>query len=818
MSVNRQRTLSLDDDMSNSKSALEQTSAPEIISLDKRLQRLKEEVLPFYPFLLTLPTDVPFRPGARFINNWAVGDDGPFTPDEQELQYMSFLTHQDGDSLLVAVGDWSDGTGNIMSDKRSGSQSAASTPPAGSLKKKISLNDYRNRRKSGASVSPISQEPLTQASALHTSEDKRSGMKTTTSADHTGKQPLNPLSTKSSVRYVPESVGRKRPPDLGHGHPGSHEGEQADVASSKKARLSPSVMESKGPELSKTNGLPDLLSPTLPPTSDSPKLPRLLSPTLPPDIEKELARLDESRSVSSSSKPLKHLDSASSRESLQNLKPHDHGRLQPYATTGPSLHGRSSNTTTDKCIATPIDARGSDFGDTPNLDLQSQRGEQTPPSTDTKESMASKPRLVVRLKYGRSNRKRIEALLKFSAKRKAALTSSLINQQGDSEKVPVTKPPLNEFNTSALEHTSSKSHRLEGTVKDTANMDTSTSMKERCKETRAPSPEKPRLPASPTPISISNQSKTFAWSPTKDAKNSTFRTETFHSAGKSTSHHCTKDQPGSQVNSLKSASADSDNPASRSRNSERRAWKDEYQRLGNLGRELKHAAERHTNRDAVTAGDEKLAVVTAIEAVLCFILAFVADDQSKALARQVGDSSTWLSILAYWRVVRKNSAPYPRLHSLCLILGAVSYDAIHALDLERLAVAPLPGDHTPVPTPGSDGTTVTSDENKKNRRDIIELKNRLPDFYKESQRLWLEGLQGLSEDILAREFPDTWSRRSRRYSHLGKQKLKIGDYTGEFLFPPGKTSAPVETVRFGCAILREWCMKEGVAWSCRLDL
>ncbi|RHZ44371.1 uncharacterized protein CDV56_102180 [Aspergillus thermomutatus] len=818
MSVDRQLTLSVDDDMSNSKSALEQTSAPEIISVDKRLERLKEEVLPFYPFLLTLPTDVPFRPGARFINNWAVGDDGPFNPDEQELQYMTFLTHQDGDSLLVAVGDWSDGTGNIMSDKRSGSQSAASTPSAGSLKKKISLNDYRNRRKSGASVSPINQEPITQTSAPHTSEDKRSGMKPITSVDHSGKQPLNSLSAKSSVRSVPESVGRKRPPELDHGHLGSHEGEQADVASPKKARLSPRMIESKSSEFSKTNGLPDLLSPTLPPTSDSPKLPRLLSPTLPPDIEKELAGLDESRSVSSSSKLLKQLDSSSSKESSQRPKPHDHGRLQPYATTGPSLYGRSSNTTADKCITTPIDARGSDFGDTPNLDLQSQRGEHTPPSTDTKESMASKPRLVVRLKYGRSNRKRIEALLKFSAKKKAALTSSLINKQLDSEKARVTKPHLNEFNTSTLGHTSHKPHRLEGTVKDTVNMDTSTSMKERSKEPRAPSPEKSRLPASSTPISISNQPKNFTRSPTKDAKDSAPRTETFHSAGKSTSYYCTKDQPGSQVNSAKQASADSDNPGSRSRNSERRAWKDEYQRLGNLGRELKHAAERHTNKDAMTAGDEKLAVVTAIEAVLCFILAFVADDHSKALARQVGDSSTWLSILAYWRVVRKNSAPYPRLHSLCLILGAVSYDAIHALDLERLAITPLPGDHTPVPTPGSDGTTVTSDENKKNRRDFIELKNRLPDFYKESQRLWLEGLQGLSEDILAREFPDTWSRRSRRYSHLGKQKLKIGDYTGEFLFPPGKTSTPVETVRFGCAILKEWCMKEGVAWSCRLDL
>lgn len=551
MSVNRQLTLPVDDDMRKSKSALQQTSAPEIVSVDKRLEHLNQEVLPFYPFLLTVPTDVPFRPGARFINNWAVGDDGPFTPDEQELQYMTFLTHQDGDSLLVAVGDWSDETGNIMSDKRSGPQTAASTPSAGSLKKKISLNDYRNRRKSGASVSPINQEPVTQTSAPHTSEDKRSGMKATTSVDHSGKQSINSLSTKSSVRYVPESVGRKRPPELGHVHLGSHEGEQADVVSSKKARLSPGMIGSKSSESSKTNGLPDLLSPTLPPTSDSPKLPRLLSPTLPPDIEKELARL-ESRPVSSSSKLLKHLDSSPSKESVQNPKSHDHGKLQPYATIGPSLHGRSLNSTADKCTATPIDSRVSDFGDTPNLDLQSQRGEQTPPSTDTKESMASQPRLVVKLKYGRSNRKRIEALLKFSAKRKAAFTSSPINQQGDSERARVTKAQLNESNTFALRHTSHKSHRLEDTVKDTVNVDASTSMKERSKEPRAPTPEKSRLPASPNPVS--NQSKNFAGSPTKDAKNPAARIETFHSAGKSTSYHCTKDQPGNQVNSLKSAS------------------------------------------------------------------------------------------------------------------------------------------------------------------------------------------------------------------------------------------------------------------------
>ena len=84
--------------------------------IDQRLKQLKEEVLPFYPFLLTVPTDVPFRLGSRFVNNWAVGKEGPFTPEEQQLQYLTFLTHHEGDSLLVAVGDWSDEPGKAIMD------------------------------------------------------------------------------------------------------------------------------------------------------------------------------------------------------------------------------------------------------------------------------------------------------------------------------------------------------------------------------------------------------------------------------------------------------------------------------------------------------------------------------------------------------------------------------------------------------------------------------------------------------------------------------------------------------------------------------
>ncbi|EAW07971.1 uncharacterized protein ACLA_026930 [Aspergillus clavatus NRRL 1] len=804
-------TNSVDGDMSISEFSLKRTSAPELISLDRRLERLGREVLPLYPFLLTIPTDVPFRPGGRFVNNWAVGNDGPFTPDEQQLQYMTFLTHQDGDSLLVAVGDWSDGAGSIMSDQRSGHQSAASTPSNVSLKKKISLNDYRKRRKSGTSVSPINQEPSIETPVSHPLGNNQSGTKHHTPTEDAGKRISRVPHIKSSARPGNDKVGRKRPPESDHEQLTSREGKHAGVVSPKKARLSPEKVSHTKTEISRSNGLPDLLSPTLPPTSNSPRLPRLLSPTLPPDLEKELSRLDEGCSTSSAFKGLRPYDSAALGGDSQKPRSYEHGRLQSYSASGLSSNDRSSDPSADKSVSTPLSSKDLDFCDSPNIALHGQRKEQTPQLTDVKRFGTAKPQLVIKLKYGRSNRKRVEALLKFSGKRKAASSNSPVHQRTDHENHHLIKAPHNQPKAPLHGHTVHKSHRVEGKNKNVVGSEATISLRERPKESRTQFSEKSRLPTSSISGSAPPHTEGLKHSKVtsvKGIKDSTHRTEAIHSDV----------LLGDQLTLTKSTPAQPNSPGPQSRFHERRAWKDEYQRLGNLGRELKHAAERHTAKDAATAADEKVAAVTAIEAIICFILAFVADDQSKSLARQVGDSSTWLSILAYWRVVRKNSIPYPRLHSLCLILGAVSYDAIHSLDLERLAITPIPGDHAPVPTPGSDGLTVTSDENRKAWNAFLELKNRLPECYKESQRLWLEGLQGLSEDILAREFPETWSKRSKRYSDLAKQRPKIGDYAGEFLVPPGRTTTPVESVRFGHSILREWCIKEDVAWSSRLDL
>ncbi|KAL2825406.1 hypothetical protein BDW59DRAFT_146167 [Aspergillus cavernicola] len=785
--------------------------------IDRRLKHLREEVLPFYPYLLTLPTDVPFRLGNRFVNNWAVSDDGPFAPEEQQLQYMTFLTHDESDSLLVAVGDWSDGTGNVMADPRSRPQSATSTPSSGSIKKKISLNDYKNKRTNGNSPYPLNQEAPGHhnSSTLHVPYDNHtSTSKPFPTSDNRQKLPKKNLSPNSFAPSDSEHVDRKRPSERDHDR---YAPQGKDGTSAKRRRLSHELARTH-PKLepSNSNGLPELLSPTLPPTSANsrtPRLPRLLSPTLPPDLERELAKLGNDPVASDSQpEPTVTSDATKAKTPKERLPARSIPESSTTVTGPQKLHGKSPGLGSEKNPSRGTETAKSSSHTASKTNLQPQTGcRPAQPSSTKSVPSSSKLRLIVKLKYGRPNRRRVEGLLKFSGKRKLSHQSSPATDAVEQE--PPHAMKAEQPRVSASEQ-SNKIIRLDGKTKPVASNQPISSRRDRPKEPRQAVFEKSQTPI----LNQAQQDKLrqVSITPAKDLKHSSSRQDLTNNDGKG--HYSTVARSTLAEPALGTNKQSPPQPSSVERNGERRAWKDEYQKYGNLGRELKHAADRHTAKDRVTSTDEKLAAATAIEAILCFVLAFVADDQSKVISRQVGDSSTWLSIIAYWRVVRKNSSAYPPLNSLCLILGAVSYDAIHALDLERLAATPIPGEHTPVPTPASDGHSVNSDENKRSFKDFLELKTRLPEFYKESQRMWSDGSRGFTEDILAREFPDTWSRRARSYSEQGKKRLKPGAYSGEIYLPLGKTSTALEIIRFSCAFLREWCSKENIDWRGKLDL
>ncbi|KAJ5272865.1 hypothetical protein N7478_007990 [Penicillium angulare] len=734
-------------------------------TLDSRLKSLSKDVLPGHPYLLTLPTQSPYRLVRRSASNWAIGHDRPFKPEEQELQYMTFLTHHNTDSLLKAVGDWSDEKGNMMTD-RSTAPTKNELPKETVAKKKISLNDYKNQKNRGTSPNLHDQKDREARKPATREEPQQKTKHGVKKSDKT--EPSHPPPKLQSHLSLDKGP-KKRPStsELDFGHPSTNRNQ--DMHSSKKRRLSQErdLRQEPTPNNSNSPRLPVLLSPTLPPTGPGPKLPRLLSPTLPPDIEKELAKLGDRSPTRQSPKG----DALPSRQK----------REEAAQTRTPSSINSSTNSS-------------------------------LPGSRLAVSSKDANPELLVRLRYGKGNKRRVEALLKFTGKKKPNRPDSPPSNDTDHDDSKSAGLKRGEL---ASSRASEPSERLKA-KSNTHEEGLSSSINGRSKEAKGSS-EKPHSQVPHPPRShqpVNDKAKPVSLTPVKDPKASiSRRNDLGEGEGRTPVNPANKRPPGDQ-----GVKGSPSQPDGRSRNDQRRVWRDEFQKFSNIGRELKHAAVRYNAKTDSSTSDEKLAAVTAIEAIMCFILAFVADDHCKLITRQVGDSSTWQSILAYWRVVRKNSVSYPALHGLCLFLGAVSYEAIHSLDLERLAVSPLPGEHTPVPTPGSDGNAVPSDENRKNRKEFLELKNRLPECWKESQKLWLEGSRCLSEDVLSREFPTTWTSRSHNHGDRGKATLKPGDYAGDYFLPLGGATPPIEVVRFGWSLLQEWCAQEKVEWSARLGL
>lgn len=807
-------------DTSNSEVRPRLAVPAELESVDTRLGRLRDEVLPSAPYLLTVPTDVPFRLGNRFVNNWAVGKKGPFAIEEQQLQYMTFLMHHDPDSLLVAVGDWSDNGDERAMARQSEGKSRVATPttPAvtegAAAKKKISLSDYKTRAKGDPTREQSSGSQDNPPDA--TRHEKSDTLQVPTARNPRDQQTRN--RSDESVRGV--SPNSKRPLKDSPKPPN-------DVPAPKRARLTPpEPVEAKSQAAKKPNGIPALLSPTLPPTSSVAQLPELLSPTLPPELEEELANFETESLTSCSKRDIPSISKNDTRNEVPNVKDSGHDRIR--------VETKSNNaaTTLPKDVSkaiTPAARENKDTEDSPEFKPSSTYAQKSlaksitikTNATSSNSAATSGPKkLVVRLKYGRANRKRVGALLKFGGKRTLS--------DGIASKTSKTIGSEDEDDVSESGSRSRERKRARSPDKDLAEErpprhslgsgKTLPSDEGKARAFKSPSRKQPPVaksdPAVPTPAKDSRSKQRIAEGADVEVK-----TPLASSGGKSL-----PSKPERTVQTSPPAA-----PAANNRDQDKKAWRDEYSKYSGLGRELKHTADRYAKAKAAAASDQnsisdgKLAAAHGVESILCFIVAFILNDHQRSMARQISDSDTWRSIIAYWRVVEKMTSPYPHLHGLCLILGAVSHDTINSLDLERLAVCPLPGEQSPVPTPGSDGNTIMSSDRGNNNRgqnkkEFLDLRNRLPENHREANRLWLEGCRQLADDVLAKEFPETWSSRSRNFAERGHDRFKLGQYKGGFYLPFCRTTTPMEAVRFGVALLREWSRKEDIDFKALLKL
>lgn len=283
------------------------------------------------------------------------------------------------------------------------------------------------------------------------------------------------------------------------------------------------------------------------------------------------------------------------------------------------------------------------------------------------------------------------------------------------------------------------------------------------------------------------------------------------------------------------------------RNGEIAFWSAEQRKYMALGRTLKHAAdailkspECVDNNVLFDPAAKNRGLAIALETIICYMLAFSIGDEITRINRKAGDVGTWRSILQYLDSVTGAAHTIPHLLGLCLQLGAVCRDTIHAYELERehdrlererlgrerpvsadtdAASSSFPDQEANTPV----GDLLSASRTAQNAQTRPGYANLKADFITElidNARAWHKGISTLPVDDLQQCYPQTWAKRSKSPGPAkGKERLVAKRYgEGLFYLPLSSASTGIEAVRMGWSFLNEWVSKEGVEWEPRISI
>lgn len=824
---------------------------------DDILRNLSKDILPPQPFLISVPTDIPFRHPSRLEGVWRAGT--PFNFDEEQLQYLSFHSHQEEDTLLQALGGWSDENGNILREEAQKQEffgSGTNTPSVGPQKrKKITLGEYtkkgENNQNQDAHKLPGAKMAVTTVKVPHTQLKPAEADRIT-------------HAKKRSIEQVEATIPPQQNPA---------KASKSSAQPEKKARTSspPRTLpkESSKPQ-EKHKKLPKLLSPNLPPTLIERKLPRLLSPTLPPGLEEIFAKKFPTETSNTPKKPPSDPPSQNNSRMSSAEKPKDKHPLNLDLQRDRSGSQNSTKSTASIPRSDP-DRKGKP---SPSIvaakDLQKIRQQQQ----QQQEAQLS-PRLkrIVVLKYGKRNSRTVQRLLKLAPKpkptpdrehvrqedkskdkisvnqlaevrkEKRSLPDAKEETQGPPTKRPKIPPSLDSankprtpvpqaFRSPLLQHSFSKTQlstpkkppksiamqRVESTEGDV-----------RTPEGTTRSPRGANRNTTPLPV---DQIRSATSSPSlthqEDTKNLTSKpTHTPRPSSSSTQH-----PESQQLNST----------PTRTREETHRAWRSQRDKYFPIGRSIKRSAQQlavppePSSTSTSTPTSAKLSSVLFLEGLLAFMLNLAVNSKSQSV--------DWRSIIDYWAFVRNALQQHPDLRGLCLHLGVVCMGHIHHQDMERIEKTPLPppppsGNEAlaiaSAPTPGSDGqgqaarlegdvgTSAGADYHRSKDR-YNKMVNDMTANWRRLERTADEAEEALPWPVFSERFPRTWkralstTRAEVRRGEAEPEGMVYGIKEGRgFQVPIGDKTSGLEAVTWGMMALREWCGGKGVEWKSEIE-
>ncbi|KAL8944937.1 MAG: hypothetical protein Q9216_000098 [Gyalolechia sp. 2 TL-2023] len=830
---------------------------------DKRLERLKENILSHAPYLMDLTAASHYHVAPNQINNWRRVC--PFARHEEQLQYMTFLPHHlRGDTLLRTMGDWDDGDGKMKSEQArqvSGGSSGAISPSAGQQpKKKISLLDYKNKmaghatRKTSPKIEkfgkPAGEQPPARSEAI-----AEPAVKMNAPANHNEVVQNAPPKAKAKVK-VETTHGQKRSADeMAESQDAKIFDIQPAHPPSKKVHVDAGKDENSAITSKVSNGTVH-------------GLPRMLSPTLVASVEEGLAKMrggnvhlaEQARvkqTAGSKVKPTVNGDTASApsksksgipvdKTTTKAIEREDHPKQPVTSKVSSSTSAEStakrdkssdlrSNVATSKIKAVATEApKAASNGPRANGEFSSSRISDNPDVRDSKRSR------VVVFKIPKALRKNCQRILQMQQRprklpgqsQSSPLPISRDRPQGVPTTINSNNRPVGPKKMVNGDDNGGRGEVVSNQKAAATGLETHKSGGKRPageeKETIQPSSKRQRLSGSDihkpsTPVGSTLRSPNF------------LQPNSAHKSQLSTPKHGLKSTAMYRINSteggvqtpmgsMRSNTPTAPGSAEKSNNRDARSssdvslassslltngnndgtmFKAEFNRYADVAKSLKRAADALAKlEDGQVNADpitRRQGLAIAIETTLCYMLAFTLKDESDRIKRLPYERVAWMSLLPYFRFLTSLIRDDD-----CPHLQGFLYQ-LEAVCRETIL--------------HHDFERLERDPNA-NDGESISFRRSMAENGKMLAQTWAAGTKSLTIDIFQREFPKTWDKRAEAPKAGNERERLIPQHYGEggFYVPLSSTSSGIEAVRAGWSFLGEWCEKESVQWDGKTGL
>lgn len=629
----------------------------------------------------------------------------------------------------------------------------------------------------------------------------------------------------------------------------------------KKPRLStPAPPFPKPLKGSQTNGaphdLPPLLSPTFLPVADDTSgkwnLPPMLSPTLPAKIEAAL--LEEVKNPKTATPSVASNGSSVQSPAEEKKTPKSHVTSDPTPTKiRPPERAKSPPPKAVAAVKVAERATKTVPKVTGRKDLERA---QTPvrkvteePKFSKAESVESRLSLMVKLKYKKRNKHQIERILRLpprpirdtvkakqiadareneNARARASSSASQVrdrNSKQDLKEVP--RSPQSDRSKVVV---AEKRPRAEGSdatqAKRTKALDVN---------------KKPSTPIQPSLLSPPTiKSGGSGKAPAQSTPRNKHLTSIAMDRSSSSSNGSDVPTPGGErTHSGTTPPATGDqgptsapsNGAGGTRATQLRALNELSAKYNRLGRTLKHENQAIflDSKDRARTDDERArAALTGLECILSYMLAYTLGDARRRLeARPCELENTWVSLLPLYRHLGGSTRHSEDLRGLHAHLGAaINYRILVVANERQTMFAPpiAPPDAVDSPRDGQPDNAPTI---QYPITMVLYNSVRLGvESFVAQRDCATEGRKLLGVIRLMTRFPATWESGApdpeTSDSVLYEERL-VGDsgeplLKGQYSLPLDMYAPLIQTIRFGVALLEEWCKVEGIEYEAQLKL